>query len=344
MTFQIPSYSDDDLRKRVAARWNSLTKPPGSLGRLEDLVSQLAQIQGTDRPSAARKTMHIFCADHGVAAEGVSPFPQAVTAQMVKNFVRGGAAICVLCRQHDITPVIIDAGVNAPTEPGVRNLKIGPGTGNFAWEPAMGVDQAEDAIRHGARLAHEAKAQYDIAGIGEMGIGNTTAAAAILSVFAAIAPSMAAGRGAGLEPEGVRRKAVLIDHAIALHRVTASDPLAALAAIGGFEIAMMTGFILGAAEARLPVVVDGFIACSAAVVARALDSRSTDVLFFSHRSAEQAHRRMLDHLNARPILDLDMRLGEGTGAALAMSVVESAVRLYAEMATFDEAGVSGSGG
>jgi nicotinate-nucleotide--dimethylbenzimidazole phosphoribosyltransferase len=284
--------------------------------------------------------MHIFCADHGVAAESVSPFPQAVTAQMVKNFVRGGAAICVLCRQHGITPVIIDAGVNAPAEPGVRNLKIGSGTGNFAWEPAMGLDQAEDAIRRGAQLAREAKEQFDIAGIGEMGIANTTSAAAILSVFAAISPSLAAGRGAGLDSEGVKRKASIIDHAIALHRVTASDPLGALAAIGGFEIAIMTGFILGAAEARLPVVVDGFIACSAAVVARALDARSTEVLFFSHRSAEQAHRRMLEHLNARPILDLDMRLGEGTGAALAISVIDSAVRLYSEMSTFEQAGVA----
>jgi nicotinate-nucleotide--dimethylbenzimidazole phosphoribosyltransferase len=338
--FQIPSYSDEALRTRVEARWNSLTKPPGSLGRLEELVAQLAQIQATDRPVATRKTMHIFCADHGIATEGVSPFPQAVTAQMVKNFVHGGAAICVLCRQHGITPVIIDAGVNAPPEPGVRNLKIGMGTGNFAWEPAMDREQAAEAIGRGARLAHEAKAEFDIAGIGEMGIANTTAAAAILSVFAAVAPALAAGRGAGLDSEGVKRKAVIIDRAIALHRVTASDPLGALASIGGFEIAMMAGFILGAAEARLPVVVDGFIAGSAAVVARAINERTSEVLFYSHRSAEHAHRRMLDHLHAQPILDLDMRLGEGTGAALAMSVIDSAVRLYSEMATFEEAGVA----
>lgn len=343
MNFEIPPLGSEAVHAQVTARWDSLTKPRGSLGRLEELVTQLARIADDPMPSVDRKGLYVFCADHGVAAEGVSPYPSSVTAQMVKNFLRGGAAINVLCRQASIVPVIVDAGVDAPAEAGVVDRKIARGTGNFAWEPAMRRDQAEEAIDRGAELAREAKSRFDVCGVGEMGIGNTTSASALLAMFGGLAPDLAAGRGAGLDDSGVRRKAGVIGRALDLHRPNPADPVGVLAAVGGFEIAMIAGFLLGAAESRLPVVVDGFIASSAALVARALSVNVIDYVLFSHRSAEQAHRRMLSLLDARPILELDLRLGEGTGAALALQILDSAVRLYREMATFAEAGVSDKG-
>jgi nicotinate-nucleotide--dimethylbenzimidazole phosphoribosyltransferase len=340
VNFEIPPLEGEDLRQQVRRRWDSLTKPRGSLGRLETLVEQLACITGDPMPRASRKAMYVFCADHGVAGEGVSPYPSVVTAQMVKNFLRGGAAINVLCRQYGLEPRIVDAGVDAPPEPGVIDRKIGRGTGSFVWEPAMRRDQAMEALECGAALAREAKTEFDLCGIGEMGIGNTTAASALFCVFAGLVPELTAGRGAGLDEDGVRRKIEALERALRLHRPNPADPVGVLAAVGGFEIAMMAGFLIGAAQARLPVVVDGFIASSAALAARALSVHVLDYLFFSHRSAERAHARMLQTLNVQPILDLDLRLGEGTGAALAIGVIEAALRLYHEMATFETAGVS----
>ena len=312
-----------ELEGRIRRRLDSLTKPVGSLGRLEDVALQVGLIQGTDMPSVGRKAMLLFCADHGVVEEGVSPYPQEVTAQMVANFRAGGAAITVLCRQYGIEPVIVDMGVGKPTR-------------NFTREPAMSRVEAQRAMEAG--IAHAADG--DLLGAGEMGIGNSTAAAALLCAFTGADPHEAAGRGTGLDDAGVARKADVIARALALHRPDAADAIGTLAALGGFEIAAIAGLIIGAAKSRRVVVLDGFISCSAALVVRAMDPAALDCVVYSHRSAERAHRRMLEALNARPLLDLDMRLGEGTGAAIGISLVESAVRLYREMATFESAAVS----
>jgi nicotinate-nucleotide--dimethylbenzimidazole phosphoribosyltransferase len=269
--------------------------------------------------------MLLFCADHGVVEEGVSPFPQEVTRQMVANFRAGGAAITVLCRQYGIEPVIVDMGVGKPTR-------------NFTREPAMARVQVQRAIETGMTHASDG----DVLGAGEMGIGNSTAAAALLCAFTGIDAREAAGRGTGLDDAGVARKADVITRALALHRPDPKDALGVLAAIGGFEIAAIAGLIIGAAQKRRVVVLDGFISCSAALVVRAMEPGALDGVVYSHRSAERGHRRMLEILCARPLLDLDMRLGEGTGAAIGISLVESAVRLYREMATFESAGVTGA--
>ncbi len=312
-----------DLEQRIRRRLDSLTKPPGSLGRLESLALQIGLIQGTELPSIGRKAMVIFCADHGIVEEGVSPYPTEVTAQMVANFRAGGAAITVLCRHLGIEPVIVDMGVGKPTR-------------NFAREPAMTRAEAEGAIAAGMNQANAG----EVLGAGEMGIGNSTPAAAMLSAFAGIDPAETAGRGTGLDDAGVVRKADVIRRALELHRPDSSDPIGVLAAVGGYEIAGIAGLILGAAEQRRVVVLDGFISCSAALVARALAPACLDYVVFSHRSAERGHQKMLEVLGARPLFDLDMRLGEGTGAALGINLMEAAVRLYREMATFESAGVS----
>ena len=315
-----------ELEGRIRKRLDSLTKPPGSLGRLEELALRVGLIQGTHMPVVGRKAMLLFCADHGVAVEeGVSPYPPEVTGQMVANFRTGGAAITVLCRQYGIEPVIVDMGVGRPTH-------------NFAREPAMSRVEAQRAIEVG--MAHSEDG--DILGAGEMGIGNSTAAAALLCAFTGIEPVEAAGRGTGLDNAGVARKAGVIARALALHRPEHMDALETLAALGGFEIAAIAGLILGAAQKRRVVVLDGFISCSASLVARAIEPAALDYVVYSHRSAERGHRRMLAALGARPLLDLDMRLGEGTGAAIGISLVEAAVRLYREMATFQSAGVTGA--
>jgi nicotinate-nucleotide--dimethylbenzimidazole phosphoribosyltransferase len=315
------------LEARIRGRLDSLTKPQGSLGRLEELALQVALIQGTDMPTIGRKAMLLFCADHGVVEEGVSPFPQEVTRQMVENFRAGGAAITVLCRQYGIEPVIVDMGVGRPTR-------------NFTREPAMSRAEAEQAMEAGWEHA----ADGDLLGAGEMGIGNSTAAAALLCAFTGIAPIEAAGRGTGLDDAGVARKADVIARALALHRPDRNDAVGVLAAVGGFEIAAIAGLILGAAERRRVVVLDGFISCSAALVVRAMEPAALDYVVYSHCSAERSHRKMLEALGAlgkaRPLFDLDLRLGEGTGAAIGISLVESAIRLYREMATFASAGVT----
>jgi len=332
--------STTDIEKAVIQRWNSLTKPPGSLGRLESLVRDYAVIHGTPNPPLRGKALVVFCGDHGVTEEGVSAYPREVTAQMVKNFLSGGAAISVLCRKNGIEPIIVDAGVNADPEPGVVDRKIARGTRNFAKEPAMTRAQAQQALDHGAALAAEVKTRADIVAIGEMGIGNSTSASALLCVFAGSPPEQAVGPGAGLAPEGVSHKALVIARALALHSPNPNDPVGTLAAVGGFEIAMMAGFLLGAGSHRLPVVVDGFICGSAVLAARAINPQILRCLIFSHVSAEPAHRRMLEFLGVRPLFELEMRLGEATAAALAIGLLENALALYNEMATFAQAQVS----
>lgn len=329
-----------DLEDRVRGRLASLTKPPGSLGRLEDIAIRFASIRGEEMPSPARKGMYVFCGDHGVTDEGVSKYPQSVTRQMMRNFVDGGAAINVLCRRLQIRPIIIDMGACGPPMPGVLDKKIAGATQNFARGPAMSREQAERALAVGRGLAEEAASNYDMVGVGEMGIGNTSSAAAILSVYSGRTPYETAGPGAGLDSHGVRHKAEVIERALRMHAPDPSDGVGVLCAIGGFELAAIAGFLTAAARLRLPVVLDGFPCCSAALVARAIQPDALTTVFFSHLSQEPAHTLMLDLLDARPYFDLGMRLGEGTGAALAMGVIDAAVRLYREMATFTEAGVS----
>ena len=322
----ICSIQDSALEQRLRAHLDSLTKPQGSLGRLEDLALQIGLIQGTVSPRIGRKAMIVFCADHGVVEEGVSPYPSEVTGQMVANFRSGGAAINVLCRHASIEPVIVDMGVGKPTR-------------NFTREPAMSRSDAERAIEKGFAYASAA----ETLGAGEMGIGNSTSAAAIFSAFSGLDPIETAGRGTGLDDKGVERKVDAIRRGLALHTPDPSDPIGILAALGGFEIAAIAGLILGAAMQRRVLVLDGFITCAAALVARAISPSSLDYVVFSHCSAEKGHKKMLGFLGARPLLNLDMRLGEGSGAALGIGLVESALNLYSEMATFQSAGVSTSG-
>ena len=328
-----------EIRQAAEARWNSLTKPPGSLGRLEEIITRLAVQQGKARPQLRRKSLYVFCGDHGVTTEGVSAYPSEVTRQMVLNFVAGGAAINVLCRRIGIRTVIVDAGVKGEPVAGALAHRIGEGTRNFLREPAMTREEAERAIKTGAELAVAGDAD-DIRAVGEMGIGNTTPASALLCVFTDASPAEAAGPGTGLAAAGVARKVEVIERALALHRPDAGDPVGVLAQLGGFEIAMMAGFLLGSAERGIPVMMDGFISCSAALVACRIEPCVANHLLYSHRSAEPAHARMLVELKATPLLDLAMRLGEGSGAALGISLLEHALALYDEMATFEQASVS----
>lgn len=334
------SIRSEELEQKVRARLDSLTKPRGSLGELEEIALRVALIRGEELPSTTRRGMYVFCGDHGVTAEGVSPYPSSVTQQMVRNFLAGGAAINVLCRTFDIQPVIVDVGVRGIAVPGVVDRRIAEGTGNFVREAAMSREQANAALEAGRESAREAAGRFDIAGLGEMGIGNTTAAAALLSVFTGLHPAAASGIGTGLDDAGVSRKVAAITHALERHRPDPGDPVGVLTAVGGLEIAAIAGFITEAAVQRLPVVLDGFPCCAAALVARALAHNALDTAFFGHLSSERGHAFLLESLGVRPMLSFGMRLGEGTGAALAMTIIDAAVRLYREMATFEEAAVS----
>jgi nicotinate-nucleotide--dimethylbenzimidazole phosphoribosyltransferase len=339
---QIVDPADSILEDRVNIRWNSLTKPPGSLGRLESLVLEYALMQGTALPKIDRKVLVLFCADHGITEESVSAFPREVTAQMVKSFLIGGAAINVLCRQYKVEPIVVDAGVVGPVAAGALDFKCGPGTANFAKEPAMTPAQAEQALHNGILLANDIRQRADIAAVGEMGIGNTTSASALLCAFTGCSPHEAAGAGTGLDAKKILHKAKIIASALKLHgaEVASNDPARILSAFGGFEIATMAGFLLGSASHRMPVMIDGFICGAAVLVARALNPAVMNYLIFSHQSAEAAHHRMLATLKKEPLLKLQMRLGEGTGAILATGILESAVALYTQMATFEEGNVS----
>ena len=336
----IPRHPTSTFGGAVRNRWDSLTKPRGSLGRLEEAVIRLAEIQGRPDPSVERQAIYVFCGDHGICEEGVSAYPSVVTREMMKNFVRGGAAINVLCRSLDIATYIVDAGVNGPQVEGVADHRIANGTRNFAREPAMSQVEAEAAVENGIKLGTRASEVYDLVGVGEMGIGNSTAASALLCALTGVSPQEATGRGSGLDDAGLLRKLDVITRALAFHGVARTSPMRILQTFGGFEIAMLAGFILGAAAHRLPVVVDGFISSAAFLVARALAPSLDSYIFFAHESAEPGHRHLLSYVGATPFLALDMRLGEGTGAALAMHLLRSAVDLFKGMATFEEASVS----
>ncbi len=331
--------------RRTQELLDQKTKPRRSLGRLEDLACRIAAARGVAVPELPRKAVVVMAADHGVAAEGVSAYPQEVTRQMVLNFVRGGAAINVLARQAGAEVVVVDMGVKEPVAlPQVRACRIGPGTRNLAREAAMSREQAQAALEAGVGLAVElADRGVTLLGIGEMGIGNTTPASALTAVFTGCAPREVTGRGTGIDDAALDRKIEVIERALKLHRPDPGDPLAVLAALGGFEIAGLAGVALGAAARRVPLVVDGFISSAAALVAARLAPQAAGYLIASHRSVEVGHRRLLEALGTMPLLDLDLRLGEGTGAVLAMALVDASLCILREMATFSSAGVSDSG-
>lgn len=336
---------DEELLRAARARQGVLTKPPGSLGRLEELSVQLAGIRGVARPRFAGKAVVVFAADHGVVAEGVSAYPAEVTGQMVANFLAGGAAINVLARAAGARVLVVDVGVNGDlaSHPDLVRRNVARGTRNLAREAAMTRDEALAAIAVGIEVVAELVAGgTDLLAIGEMGIGNTTAASAIISVFIGTPAARVTGRGTGIDDATLARKIAAIERAQALHHPDPAAPLDALAKVGGLEIAALAGAILGASARRVPVIVDGLIAGAGALVAAALAPRCRSFLIAGHRSVEPGHDLALDHLGLRPLLDLGLRLGEGTGAVLAMPIVEAAARLLDEMATFGEAGVSGA--
>jgi nicotinate-nucleotide--dimethylbenzimidazole phosphoribosyltransferase len=324
-------------------RLDDLTKPPGSLGRLETVARRLAGIQRTAKPTIRRKRLYTLAGDHGVTEEGVSAFPREVTAQMVLNFLRGGAAINVLARHVGAEVVVVDIGVDHDFGDlaGLVHAKVARGTANLARGPAMGRREALAALGVGVGLADRAAEEgVDLVGVGEMGIGNTTPAAAILAAFTGLDPSEAVGRGTGVDDQGLARKAEAVRRGLEVNRPDPADPLDVLAKVGGLEIAGIAGVCLGAAARRIPVAVDGFISTAGAMVAARLAPAVKEYLFLSHLSQERAHIRMVEHLDQNPLLVLELRLGEGTGAALAMSVIEASARVLSEMATFSEAGVS----
>ena len=322
---------------------DALTKPPGSLGRLEELAVRLSALTGRP-PRVAAPVIFTFAADHGVVSEGVSAYPQSVTAQMVENFLRGGAAVNVLARQAGARVVVADFGVATPlgTPAGLVVRRIAAGTANMALGPAMTREQAVEAVEAGAALAEEAIAEgADLVGTGEMGIGNTTAASAITAAVTGAPADLVTGRGTGVDDAGRARKVATVRRALEMNTPDASDGLDVLAKVGGFEIAGLVGVILAGAAHRVPIALDGFIAGAAALVAVTLAPDARHALFASHRSAEPGHTLALRHLGLEPYLALDMRLGEGTGAALFVPLARATAAIYAEMATFKSAGVDG---
>lgn len=341
---QIPVI-EPEWHRRALRHLDNLTKPRGSLGRLEEIAVRLAGIQQRDILGCKNKAIFTLAADHGVTEENVSAYPKAVTAQMVRNFLLGGAAINVLCRQFGIEVIVVDIGVDGKVDRDDRlvDRKIANGTHNLARGPAMDEKEVAAAFAVGVELAAGAAERGStLIGTGEMGIGNTTAASTITAVLTGRPASHVTGVGSGLDSAGVARKIAVIERAIAVNRPNPSDALDVLQKVGGLEIAGLTGLIVGAAARRLAVVVDGFISTAAAALACALEPRVGNFLFAAHRSSEPGHGFLLELVAQRPLLDLEMRLGEGTGSALAMAVIESAANLFNEMATFSSAGVSGA--
>jgi nicotinate-nucleotide--dimethylbenzimidazole phosphoribosyltransferase len=333
---------DPEVGRRTQALLDEKTKPPGSLGRLEELAVRLATARGEEVPSPPVKALVVMAADHGVAAEGVSAYPPEVTAQMVANFARGGAAINVLARAAGADVVVVDMGVRRPVDaPGVLDRRVGPGTASFTAGPAMSRAQAVAAIDAGIELARDlGRRGVTLLGAGEMGIGNTTSAAAVAACLLGATPEDLVGRGTGVDDGGLARKREAVRRAVALHGAPGLDPVDALARVGGFEIAGMAGLVLGAAERRIPLLVDGFISSAAALAAVRIAPAAAGSIVLSHRSAEPGHRLVCEALGQRPLLELDLRLGEGTGAALAMQLADAAIRILREMATFAGAGVA----
>ncbi|THF63155.1 nicotinate-nucleotide--dimethylbenzimidazole phosphoribosyltransferase [Pseudothauera nasutitermitis] len=333
---------DTALAPALQRKIDQKTKPPGALGRLEALAAQIGLIQGTLAPALRQPHVCVFAGDHGAARAGVSAFPQEVTWQMVENFLAGGAAINVFCRQGGLGITVVDAGVNHDfgRRPGLLDAKLGPGTANYLEQPAMTPDSVRAALQRGRELAHALAANgCNCVGFGEMGIGNTAAAALLTHCLAGAELATVTGRGTGLDDAGLARKLALLERAVA-RGGQPRDPFAALAEYGGFEIAMMAGAMLGAAERRMVLLIDGFIVTAALLAARAIAPAILPYCVFAHRSQEPGHRLQLTHLGVEALMDLDLRLGEGTGAALAFPLVQAAVNFLDEMASFASAGVS----
>lgn len=325
-------------------RQDLLTKPQGSLGRLEELSVRLAGIRRTEHPVIRDKVILTMAGDHGVVSEGVALYPKEVTVQQVLNFLRGGGGVNVLGRHAGARVVLVDMGVDYDFEPmeGLQIRKVAYGTSSMLRGPAMTREQAVQAVENGiAAVYEEAGKGMDILGTGEMGIGNTTPSTAIACAVTGVAVPLATGRGAGLTDDGLKRKIEVIEKSLALHRPDPKDGIDVLSKVGGFEIGGIAGAILGAASLGIPVVVDGFISTAGAVIAALLCPRAKEYMIYSHNSVEIGHEHMFSFLEARPLLDLGLRLGEGTGAALAISIVEGAAKVLDEMATFESAGVSG---
>jgi nicotinate-nucleotide--dimethylbenzimidazole phosphoribosyltransferase len=335
---------DAEAMRAAEARQMQLTKPPKALGRLESLSIHLAGIKGSALPRIQHKAIAVMAADHGVTAEGVSAFPPEVTPAMVLNFAAGGAGINVIGRHVGARVIVTDVGVNADlaAAEGIRHRKIRMGTANMAQGPAMTREECLAAIEVGIELVEEeAQRGLDIIATGEMGIGNTTAASAVIAALTGENVERVTGRGTGIRVEALPAKVAVIERALAVNAPDSQDPVDVLAKVGGLEIAAMTGVYLGGAAARVPVVMDGFISAAAALAAVRLCHECVDYILPSHVSIEAGHQVVLDELGLTPLFDLQMRLGEGTGAALSMSIIEAAARILSEMATFESAGVAG---
>ncbi|HSB30260.1 MAG TPA: nicotinate-nucleotide--dimethylbenzimidazole phosphoribosyltransferase [Candidatus Sulfobium mesophilum] len=339
-----------ELADEAQIRLDCLTKPVGSLGRLEEFARRLVAITGNSMPVLDKKIIFTFAGDHGVADEGVSAYPKEVTRQMVFNFLNGGAAINVLARHAGAEVVVVDIGVDfdfealredAQTLVPFQIKKVVRGTKNMRKGPAMSRQEAERSIETGIRLAEEyAEKGYKIMGTGEMGIANTTPSSAIAAVLTGRSVTDLTGRGTGINDEALNNKIRVIEDSISVNKPDPNDPVDVLSKVGGAEIGGIAGLIIGAAAMKIPVVIDGFISTAGALIAHSLEPRTKDYMFAAHTSVEKGHKAMLERIGLKPILDLDMRLGEGTGAALAMLLIEAGLKIYKEMATFGEAGVS----
>lgn len=334
---------DSSLMKQVQARLDSLTKPRGSLGRLEELAKQIVSITGNLSPRIKRKAIIVMTADHGVVEEGISAYPREVTPQMVYNFLNGGAAINVLARHIGAEVLIVDVGVAADFQEHQSLIlkKIDYGTKNMVKGPAMTDEQAVKSLEVGIEAAEEMiKEGYDIIATGDMGIGNTTASSAIAAVICRTDVESVTGYGTGIDDRCLENKINVIKKAISVNKPDAADGIDVLSKVGGFEIGGIAGIILGCASGRTPVVIDGFISGAGALIAAAISPDSTNYMIASHCSAEKGHRIVLNRLGLKPLFDFDMRLGEGTGAAIGISIIEASVKILNEMATFSQAGVS----
>ncbi len=337
---------DKTLYEKARERLDKMAIPRGSLGRLEEFAQRVVAITGTLNPEIKKKTVVVFAGDHGVVEEGVSAFPQDVTMQMVCNFNKGGAGINVLARHAGAKVIVVDMGVAGDLEPkeGLLLKKVAKGTKNIAKTPAMTREEALKALLIGADLAHDLKStKVDIIGTGDMGIGNTTPSSAITAVLAKKKVEEVTGRGTGINDDILLTKISVIKKAININRPDPNDPIDVLAKVGGFEIAGIAGLIIGSAFHKIPVVIDGFISTAAALVAISLKSVIREYIFAAHKSVERGHAVLLECLEQKPILDLSMRLGEGTGAVLGISLVESGVKIINEVLTFEEAGVNKAG-
>ena len=334
---------DPALLEQAQARLDNKTKPPGSLGRLEEFARRMVAITGSPVPDTGRKVICTFAGDHGVVEEGVSAFPKEVTPQMVFNFLRGGAGLNVLARHAGAEVRVVDVGVDFDFEgaPGLVHAKVMRGTKNFAKGPAMSRDEALAAVKVGIDMAEQCRAEgVGLVGTGEMGIGNTTPSSAIIAAFSGKSVAEVTHRGTGINDAALINKVRVIEEGLKLNRPDPNDPLDVLAKVGGLEIAAIAGLVLGCAANRIPVVIDGFISTAGALIASELSPHAREYMFAAHESVEIGHRFMLERIGLRPMLDLGLRLGEGTGAALAMTLIDAGLKILAEMATFDDAGVS----